>query len=383
VIGSSPLLAALPFTALAIGEDGGIRGLNAAGRDALGLEPHDPHPQHLEAVIGAEASAGLGDLRRRPGGPTVRGPLSVPLLRANGRAGRAVATLFWHGDDRSGEWACLLSEVSQPGRTSAEDVLSCMVDACSEAMWCIEFDEPVDISLPRGDIIRQIFENRCHWTLCNRAMARIYGLPEGDDLNREPVSRFFARSAENEWFIGQLIDSNYSIDGVASCDHLHDGTPVFLENTVRCHIEDGLLWRLIGTLRDLTTFKATEAALTRREESVKDVLGAIADVVVVIDRSARLCAANPAFEKLFGVPVEPWLGRILTPIVDLERYLHPRWTSHESFTVLASRPGQGTIACEATLAPVPDGFDDRFVAVLRPARARTEPRPMAVIGRGA
>jgi PAS domain-containing protein len=250
-------------------------------------------------------------------------------------------------------------------------------------MWCIEFDEPVDTTQPRDEIIRQIFENRCHWTLCNRAMARIYGVPDGSDLNREPVSRFFARSAENEWFIGQLIDSNYSIDGVASCDHLHDGTPVFLENTVRCHIEDGLLWRLIGTLRDLTIFKETEVALTRREESVKDVLGAIADVVVVIDRDARLCAANPAFEKLFGVPVEPWLGRTLTPLVDLERHLHPRWASLEPFTVLACRPGQGTIACEATLAPVPDGFEGRFVAVLRPARARSEPRPTVMIGRRA
>ncbi|NJL08544.1 MAG: PAS domain-containing protein, partial [Methylacidiphilales bacterium] len=310
-------------------------------------------------------------------------PLAVPLLKDNGRAGRAVVTLFWHGDDRFGEWACLLSEVRQPGRTSAEDVLSCMVDACGEAMWCIEFDEPVDTAQPRGEIIRQIFENTCHWTLCNRAMARIYGVPDGGDLNREPVSRFFARSPENEWFIGQLIDSSYSIDGVASCDHLHDGTPVFLENTVRCHIEDGLLWRMIGTLRDLTTFKETEVALTRREESVKDVLGAIADVVVVIDRDACLCAANPAFEKLFGVPVEPWLGRTLTPIVDLERYLHPWVASLEPFTVMACRPGQGAILCEATLAPVPDGFDSRFVAVLRPARARSEPRPRVMIGRGA
>ena len=168
-----------------------------------------------------------------------------------------------------------------------------------------------------------------------------------------------ARSA-NEWFVGQLIDSNYDIDGVASYDHLHDGTPVFLGERVHCRIEDGLLWRLIGTLRDLTTFKETEAALSRREESVKDVLGAIADVVVVIDRSACLCAADPAFEKLFGVPVEPWLRRILTPIVDLERYLHPRWASHEPYTVLASRPGQGTMACEATIAQVPDGWNNRF-----------------------
>ena len=45
---------------------------------------------------------------------------------------------------------------------SLADIVACSADPG----WCIEFDEPVDLSAPEQEIVRQIFGNRRRWRLC-------------------------------------------------------------------------------------------------------------------------------------------------------------------------------------------------------------------------
>ncbi|MCB1431961.1 MAG: PAS domain-containing protein, partial [Alphaproteobacteria bacterium] len=81
------------------------------------------------------------------------------------------------------------------------DVLSSIVSTARDASYCIDFIEPVDLTAPEHEIIRQVFENRCCWRYCNEAMARLYKLPMGDDLNSRDVREVFARNPENEDFV--------------------------------------------------------------------------------------------------------------------------------------------------------------------------------------
>ncbi len=88
----------------------------------------------------------------------------------------------------------------------SEALLKSFAQLSSEAMWCIEFSEPVDLALCDDEIVRQVFENDCHWRLCNESMARIYNLPPGLDFNKQPVSQYFPRNPENEAFVRQIIE---------------------------------------------------------------------------------------------------------------------------------------------------------------------------------
>lgn len=122
-------------------------------------------------------------------------------------------------------------------------------DASDDALWCIEFIEPVDLRAPNREIVRQIFENECVWRMCNPAMARLYRLPEGLDFNAENVRFVFPWNPSNEEFVRNLTASNFDMDGVMSLDHDYAGREVLMENDVRSQIESGMLYRMMGAVR--------------------------------------------------------------------------------------------------------------------------------------
>ena len=49
-------------------------------------------------------------------------------------------------------------------------MLKSMVETSNEAHWSIAFIEPVDTTLPRADVVQQVFENQSVWRMCNPAM---------------------------------------------------------------------------------------------------------------------------------------------------------------------------------------------------------------------
>lgn len=372
------LLGRLSDPAILVTEQGDISLVNEAACQLLAMSPKLMTAKRFAEVVALPGFDEAQTLKRTPGDKTHKGPFPATIRRSDGHPTAVLVTLLWYGSDVAGAWLCLLPKARHSGKADNEEILQCMIEASSEAMWCIEFDEAIDVTASRADVIRQVFETPCHWTQCNSAMARIYNLPDGIDLNHEPVSRFFARSAENERFIGQLFDSDFSIDNVPSCDFRHDGTPVYLENTVRCHIDEHGLWRMIGTVRDLSSFKRAEIALVKREESMRDVLGAISDAVIVVDAQLNLTAANPAFATLFNVAIDGFLGQNVSHLIDLSPHLRRSRTGTTTpFAITGYPENRPAIVCEATLAPLQDNFKERFVAVLRanPDEPDTVPVP--------
>jgi hypothetical protein len=95
-----------------------------------------------------------------------------------GRA-RQVRVIGLDDRERSGYIAGLESKVK---------MLDTVIETSAEAMWCMEFSEPVNLRSSAQEIVRQVFENKCHWIMCNQAMARLFDLPDGVDFIRQPVS---------------------------------------------------------------------------------------------------------------------------------------------------------------------------------------------------
>jgi PAS domain S-box-containing protein len=238
-------------------------------------------------------------------------------------------------------------------------------------MWCIEYTEAVDLSIGEQEILRQVFENECHWNMCNRAMAEIYNLPAGLDLNQQRVSRYFRRNPTNEAFVRQLIDSRFHIDSAPSVDVRHDGTVAYVENSVRCHIEDGKMRRMWGTVRDMTEFRVAHNRLAQREREVREVLSAIPDAVLVINKSQQVLAVNPAFESSFGWRTDNVLGKSACAIINVDSNTEDdhRWfaRAERRWTTDVNKADGTSVSCDVRMAPISDDELSRYVLCIRPA----------------
>ena len=266
-------------------------------------------------------------------------------------------------DSRCEDWLAALMR--------SEEVLRGYARTASEAMWCIEFSEPVDITLGDDEIVRQVFENDCHWLLCNEALARIYRLPRGLDIHHQPVSHYFPRSPENEAFILRIIRApDFVVDNAPSIDFRHDGSALYMENNVRCSIVNGYLVRIIGTLRDITQVRQTQMRLKDEADTVRNILSALPDAILVIDRDRQLLAVNPAFETLFGWEVSAFLGRDVQSIIDLELSLSggQQWRApgQRRWQTVVRTKFDAFIGCEAQIAPIGGEALHHFVLSLRP-----------------
>lgn len=264
----------------------------------------------------------------------------------------------------------------------SEEMLRGFIETSPEAMWCIEFSEPVDVGQGERETVRQVFENDCHWLLCNEALVRLYGLPGGLDIEREPVAHYFPRSPENEAFILQVIRSGYAVDNAPSVDFRHDGSARYMENDVRCRIIDGFLVRMWGALRDVTDFRRTQERLKNEAETVSGILSALPDAILVIDRGRRLVAVNPSFETLFGWSGEKFLGRDVQGIIDLERTLPDgcRWCGlcRQRWQTTVRTKSDTPLPCEAQIAPIGEEAPHHFVLSLRPLLGQTRRAAEAV-----
>lgn len=365
-----------PVLVFRVNRGGEILELNAAGEAALGRAPELLKGRPLAAFVDPGSRPDLERLLSAAGEPAAT--RCVAFLRPQGTS-VPVLLAAYPGGRRGAEGAVWLVGLNDAARgqhirelESRAEMLAGFIDASSEAMWCLEYTEPVDLTRSVPEIIRQVFENECHWRMCNAAMARLYNLPEGLDFNRQPVSTYFRRTPENESFVRQLIEARFNIDGAQSFDHGHDGRLFCVENTVRAHIEDGLMHRMWGTVRDITRFRSTVNALTERTREVTEILSALPDAVLVVDLSRRAIAVNPAFETTFGWSSEAVLGKDVSAFIDLEAHgpAHGRWFGPAPSRWRTSvRCASGEhCPCDVRIAPLPADSDRRFVMSLRPLR---------------
>lgn len=243
----------------------------------------------------------------------------------------------------------------------------------AEAMWCMVFDEPVDLTVNEAEIVRQVFENPCHWGICNEAMARMYNLPPGLDMTQMPVSAYFRRSTANEAFVRMLIEANFNIDAVPTVELRHDGSVMYAETSVRADVIEGRLHRMWGIQRDVTDERVSKSHLESQERKVSKVLAALPDAVLVIDRSCTVLAVNPALESLLDWPADMILGRNAGELIDLDQPLPNgrRWYGRDVQRWCATfkrRDGDGVV-CDIHLAPLAADDPTHFVLSLREALA--------------
>ncbi len=184
---------------------------------------------------------------------------------------------------------------------NANEVMSQMLYSAKVAYWCIEFAEAVDMTQTPDEIVRQVFENRSYWRMCNRAMADVYEMPADVDFNQQPVRLYWPRSPANEEFVRRLVETGFCVDGALSVDRRHDGSPAYVENDVRAAIHNGRLLRMWGSIRDVSQELRMQHDAEQRIDALRRVFDAVPDAVVVIDEELQPQWRNAAFENTFGI----------------------------------------------------------------------------------
>ncbi|MCY1280484.1 PAS fold protein [compost metagenome] len=245
---------------------------------------------------------------------------------------------------------------------NANEVMSQMLYSAKVAYWCIEWAEPVDITQTPDEIVRQVFENRSHWRMCNRAMAEVYEMPADVDFNQQPVRLYWPRSPANEEFVRRLVETDFCVDGALSVDRRHDGSPAYVENDVRASIQNGHLLRMWGSIRDVSQELRIQHDSEQRIDALRRVFDAVPDAVVVIDEELQPQWRNAAFESTFGITQGASIAHTL-----LDKSLPERTWHSLHLPDLSGRLQQFNVHCSRIL--MQEGVAWK-VAVLRAAERR-------------
>ena len=194
-------------------------------------------------------------------------------------------------------------------------VLAGMLEASSDACWCMEFGVPVDLTTSDAEVVRQVFENEPRWRFCNAAMAALYLLPGDQSLTGRPVSEIFPRNAQNEAFILELLARGFEANGVPALDRRYDGVEIHVENDVRAHVHHGKMMRMFGIVRDVGKHYLREADLRERLAEYKRLINLLPDAVIGTDVDGRVMLANAAALLRLGRSQDGLVGQSLVEVL--------------------------------------------------------------------
>lgn len=236
-------------------------------------------------------------------------------------------------------------------------ILAGVLAASSDACWCMEFGDPVDLTAPDHEVVRQVFENDPFWRFANSAMAQLYLLDGGKTFTDRPVCEIFPRNRQNEKFVCHLLANGFEVDAAPALDRRYDGVEIYVANDVRAHIEGGRLIRMFGIVRDVGKNRRREIDLQQRLDAALALLLVVDRPLIALNADRRIEAVNLAAAKLLHRQIDDCLGQ---PLADL-----------------TIPTGQETKACDwdRVLAAATSGGSGVHLADDAGARWSVSPRP--------
>ena len=167
-----------------------------------------------------------------------------------------------------------------------------------DAMWRIELEQPVSLSLSEEQQIERI----CRFGYlaeCNAALAELAGVESADNLAGCRFDEFanqFNPDAREE--LRQAIRAGFRSTTVEATPHAHKGRKVYRLRSQFGIIEDGALRRIWGTTRDITQLRQTELSLAASRKRFRDVLEGIQLPAVMLDVNGAVTFANECFLRM-------------------------------------------------------------------------------------
>lgn len=256
--------------------------------------------KNIERYSGIPAKKYIGKRYRDLGYPAHRYEMVERAMSQafdTGAANEASVKLDWGGRDYVFNWRlvperkkgrkrfdtvlCIGRNITDSAR--AEEALKISQERAAnfitqshEAIYCVEFDSPIDTSLPMEEQIKAIYDT-AYFTEANEAMARIYGMPSASMFIGMRLKDILGDAANsvNRSLIEKSIQSGYKISDNETEVVGPDGSQLYFISSNVGIVEGGMLVRFWGSAVDVTKMKETErrlhASLKEKEILLKEI----------------------------------------------------------------------------------------------------------------
>ncbi|MBI2419369.1 MAG: PAS domain S-box protein [Ignavibacteriales bacterium] len=182
----------------------------------------------------------------------------------------------------------------------SEERYKAFVSQSSEAIWCFEIAEPVDINLPVEKQVELFFEHG-YLADCNLAYARMYGVTDLKEILGMPLSTVLVKEDEsNIRYLSNFIRNTYSLDNAESVETDMTGKRKFFLNNLVGVVKNGFIERAWGTQRDITHLKLVEEAQKTAEKKYRDIFDNAIEGIYQSSMEGFFLNVNPAMAHMYG-----------------------------------------------------------------------------------
>jgi PAS domain S-box-containing protein len=274
-------------------------GVVACARDAWQLFPKDDlivsnHAEGYLAVRLSKSGEPLGVL----GMMCKKGFTNLPLLRS-------VLDAF------VGRTACELQRKRDEDlRRQNEERYHAFVSTNPDAMWRLELEKPVPLSLPEEEQIDMIYRFG-YVAECNDAAARNAGLQRAEDMVGARIKDLAPpRDAKIMQDFRTALRSRFRLTTMDMQPTGHGGHPTYRLRSYFGIVDDkDALRRIWFTTRDITDLRRAEMSLAASESRFRTVLEGIQLPAVILDSDGTATFANECFLRLARRPDEDVMKR--------------------------------------------------------------------------
>jgi two-component system cell cycle sensor histidine kinase/response regulator CckA len=191
------------------------------------------------------------------------------------------------------------------------------------AMWRIEFEPPISISLPEEEQMERIYRDG-YIAECNDALAHQAGFERAEQVNGRRMHDLASRSnpvLRNA--IQHAIRTKYRYCTVETSPIGRNGRHRYVLRSQWGIVEDGLLRRMWGSNRDITELKLSVIALEAAERRMSELLEDLQLMVVILRPDGEISFCNQHLYQITGwqpadVVGENWV-ELMIPAGDRDR----------------------------------------------------------------
>jgi two-component system, cell cycle sensor histidine kinase and response regulator CckA len=179
----------------------------------------------------------------------------------------------------------------------------------ADAMWRVEFEQPIDTGLPEKEQLDRIYQYG-YLAECNDALARLLGREKAEQVigsrvdDIAPLSDPSIREATLH-----AIRSGYECTDVETSPLDGHGNRRHMLRSQCGIVEDGKLERIWGITRDITQLRHSELALQASEKRMADLLETVHLVVVIADPEGAIAFCNDYLYRLTAWRPDDVLGK--------------------------------------------------------------------------
>lgn len=178
----------------------------------------------------------------------------------------------------------------------------------ADAMWRVEFEQPISTSLPEEEQLNRIYQSG-YLAECNDATARMLGMETADQLVGHRVQDVVAGDAATREATLIAVRAGYR-------QTIVETNPIDPSGRRRCMlrsqwgiVEDGFLQRIWGTNRDITELRQAELALDASEQRMADLVESMRFMVSFLDLNGRIEFCNNYLFEVTGWPPDDLIGK--------------------------------------------------------------------------